>query len=88
MGQLYENGWQALLDELRQQAVSAGNDPGRVDRGLELVVAPDLDDRLRRYGTTDRMCGCRDRELNWRKVRLCKHQLAIRFRAALRQRLA
>ena len=66
--------WEGLKAELVKAAVSAGNDEGRAARGVELA-AGDLQAAVRRYGTSERACGCPDKRI--RQPRRCKHQIGI-----------
>ena len=51
--------WEGLLSGLRAAAISAGNEPGRVDRALALVADAGLGEALRKYKTTLTACGVR-----------------------------
>lgn len=75
--------WEVLKAELVTAAVSAGNDPGRAARGVDLA-AGNLQAAVRRYGTSERACGCPDRK--FRRVRLCKHQIGLATAQRLRRR--
>ena len=67
--------WEFLINGFRQDAIDAGNDPGRVDRAFEMVTSSQLGAALRKYGTTGETCTCADRLFG--RARRCKHQLAL-----------
>ena len=75
--------WEGLLSGLRAAAISAGNEPGRVDRALALVADSQLGDAVRKYSTTLTGCGCVDRKFG--RAKRCKHQLALIIAARLRR---
>ena len=77
--------WEGLLSGLRAAAISAGNEPGRVDRALALVADAGLGEALRKYKTTSRTCKCADRRFG--RAKRCKHQLALIIAARLRRHI-
>ena len=81
-----EFGMCGLLDKMREQTISVGNEPGRVDRALALVAGGGLGDAIDRYGTTLTVCSCADRRFG--RAGRCTHQLALIIAARLRRRFA